>query len=137
MSNAYPYQEWESPCGPPGDHFLNQLSTRGYYKTLPEEEDEGCTEGDVERTSGSRAKVYAVVNITNIQSIDLSSETFVCRLRLYLMWSIDSEADGVELFKKYQHTARESGHYYSLADHEVVELMENITMPTIQFLNAT
>ena len=37
------------------------------------------------QTDHPKIKVYAVVNVINIQSIDLASETFTCRLRLYLM----------------------------------------------------
>jgi hypothetical protein len=138
MSNKQTYQEWESPCGPSGDHFLNQLSTRGFFKTDTQESANNKTISvQIPLSEDQKIKVYAVVNITNIQSIDISAETFTCRLRLYLMWSIDNSQEGYEHFVPLQKKAQDSGHYYSLQDSEVEEFTSKITIPTIQFLNAT
>jgi hypothetical protein len=140
INNKPNYEEWETPCGPPGDHFLNQLSNHGYYKTstMQAATEKAKSSGtSTKAEAASKTKVHVVVNVLNIQQIDLSSETFTCRLRLYVLWSLGKAEDGHECFERFRQKAIDSEHYYPLTDLEVQEFLEQITVPTLKFFNAT
>ena len=130
------YEEWSEPRGAPKDHFFYQLDEKGYYKCTPAKTTGDATAGPmlaapvVEKT-----KLYCVVNIYQIRSIDAQSSSFTCKLRLYLFWNLDWSA--VANGDAFAQRARDKGNCYALSEREVGEFVEGFgDLPSVTLFNA-
>ena len=120
------------PLGPPGEHFLNQISQHGMFKTKLAGVSARTTGGDLQKRP-----LYVVVNVTEVHNIDPTDDAFSIRMRLYLLWSVDFDAESeLHDFRKYRDRACQMGHYYSLKQEEVTEVESEITLHVISFANA-
>ena len=132
------YQEWETPCGPPGDHFLNEISNKGAFRANASKDiGDDLVNRNPNLDNPELTEVYAAVNIYDIRSINSQEEAFTCRLRLYLLLEMDCYVSEKEYLNVFRERALELGHYYTLKDAESTQLMDRITIPTVTFFNAT
>lgn len=132
---GYAATESTSPIGKPGDHYLNQLSARGYAE-VPKDED--GPKKSAENSNDKVMRAYTAVNISSVRSIDSVNGTFVAKLRLYMLWQYDVCSLGPQ-FKHLSEKAKANGHYYSLNESESNELIKVMPCPMDQsiFYNAT
>lgn len=133
----YAGTESSSPIGRPGDHYLNQISKRGYAE-VPKND-----AAEKKKTSGGGGeekvtRVYTTVNVSSIRNIDSVLCKYDVKLRVYMVWQCDVATLG-EKFAKHKEKANENGHYYSLNEAESIEMMKVLPCPmdSSMFYNAT
>jgi hypothetical protein len=106
------------------NHYLNEISSVGFFK-LSEEETSGKTKATA-REEPAKAPLYTCLNIIDVKNLDPESESFTARVRLYCVWQTDLEAAGLSELLQLAHA---SGHYYSLSDEEVANFEQKVDLP--------
>ena len=137
----YAKTESEEIIGLPGDHYLNQMSKKGYHvvpedqmlqRDSPPSETTACGE----KVCCEKIRLYVTANISEIREISLELQSFQCKLRLYCLWQINYESIDSE-WKTYSDRAREHGHYCSLEPEEAEEFIKKVPHPTLQLFNTS
>ena len=130
------YEEWTAPRGAPKDHFFYQLDEKGFYKCTPATRaSDAPAFAEAADPVKTKTKLYCVVNIYQIRSIDAQSSSFTCKLRLYLFWNFDwSTVPNGDTFAQ---RARDKGNVYALTEHEAGEFVESYAqLPSVTLFNA-
>ena len=108
----YSKTESEEIIGLPGDHYLNQMSKKGYHNVpedqmLQRDSRPSLTQAAAcsETMCLEKIRLYTTVNISEIREISLAAQSFQCKLRLYCLWQLDYESIDSS-FAKYSDKAR-------------------------------
>ena len=122
--------ESQLPTGLLHSHILDQLSNGGSFKFAPK-----VTSREEENTSVEEKKrLDCTVSITDLTDIDPISESFSVKFRLFLMWKLDLEKEGLSMFIE---DLLASGERYVLKDTEVDEFEKITNVPLVSIFNAT
>jgi hypothetical protein len=174
------YREWaEASSHEPLAHFLNQIEESKAFCShhngshhresvhndrRPQVKTARGATGAVLDRQPRRRKLFVCVNVTEIRAIDPSSESFACRVRLYMIWSpfpaLDSHCKGGHdkdgqteqsggqqqtfeaLLGEFEEKARRrvatgEDDFYPLTTEETVLLARSgVHWPTVRFFNA-
>ena len=112
------------------DHFLNGLSSFGFFKPENRQNAPNDLCG-----GGGKTRLYCCVGVSSIRDVCPSDESFVAQVRLYLTWEEDLATAGLADFAQ---KAKDSGEKYSLSHDEVArfEATPELMLPDITFFNA-
>eukprot|EP00040_Diaphanoeca_grandis_P043727 m.268906 g.268906 ORF g.268906 m.268906 type:complete len:485 (-) comp81239_c0_seq1:26-1480(-) len=136
-TDEYEKNESQLPIGKSGGHYLNVLGEHGYGKVVPITVDnKGATESN-DGVDIPKMRAFTTVNVYDILDVSTLNSSFRAKVRLYMLWACDiTEYD--PMFERHVRRAREHGHYYSLSENEVIELLEKVPHPmdNTMFFNA-
>lgn len=118
--------ESETPLAYANKHFLDQVSTKAFYKGAP------ALAGPSATGPPGRIELHATLGVMDLHLIDPVGESFGVKFRLYLLWQVDLHAVGLaHLADK----ALSAGHFYSLERDEYDAFAEASAIPDILVSN--
>jgi hypothetical protein len=127
-----PYKESEQAAVVTTNHYLNDVSEFGFWKTKTAVPKNDAGE---EEDAQPKKRLFVCVNVYDIKEINPSSESFSARIRIYALWDFDFLGRDDDL-SKFGKLAIENGAYYPLKPTEVQQFSNEVLMPEIKFFNA-
>jgi len=84
-------------------------------------------------------QLHCTLSVVDLRNISPTEETFVARVRMYLLWELDDEAFAAapDVLQTGAATALTKGNYHTFTASEVSEITEAVEMPSVTFFNAS